>query len=466
MEKKFLALPLTLACALCFAGCAGNGTGETDGGGHEHNYLYACDQTEHWQECSYCGEKTSRSPHALTDGICGCGYSERCTEGLKFTFYEGVLEYDSPYGNIGEEVSGYFADGIGTATDSDIYIPSFYRGYPVLGVNESAFNYRADLESVTVGNGVTFIGYEAFAYCANLKNITLGDSVNCIFCDAFDETAYYNDENNWSNEALYIGSRLITNRETISGEYSIKQGTTSIGIASLSGLENLTSIAVPDSVKFMTIIEDGAEEVNGFADCPKLKSITVDKNNNYFSSRDGVLYNKDKTALIRVPEAKTNVTIPDSVTSIGACAFADSTAEIKWGANPAVKEIGYLAFASYKGASIIIPDGVTSIGLVAFDSASIKSITIPDSVTSIGGQAFGYCRDLESAVIGSGITFIRQYSFFNCDNLKSVTFKNTEGWKVWRTSDSIENATSIDVTDTAKNAAYLKGYLDYCWKRG
>lgn len=347
------------------------------------------------------------------------------------------MEGDSPYGNKGEEVSGYFADGIGTATDSDIYIPSFYRGSPVLGVNEGAFCYYdnrcAGLESVTVGNGVPFIGNKAFAYCANLKNITLGDSVNFIACDAFDETAYYNDENNWSNEALYIGTRLITNKETISGEYSIKQGTTSIGIESLSGLENLTSIAVPDSVKY----------IYGCAyDCPGLKSITVDKNNNYYSSQDGVLYNKDKTALIRVPEAKTNVSIPDSVTIIST-----------------------YAFQGFNGTDINLPDGVTSIGFGAFEYSSIKSIIIPDSVTSeISVYMFAYCRNLESAVIGSGITFIWDFSFFNCDNLKSVTFKNTEGWKVWRITDSMENATSIDVTDTARNAANLKG--DYCWKRG
>ncbi|NCA93173.1 leucine-rich repeat domain-containing protein, partial [bacterium] len=72
-------------------------------------------------------------------------------------------------------------------------------------------------------------------------------------------------------------------------------------------------------------------------------------------------------------EDLTSVSIPDSVTSIGAWAFSDCTSLT----------------------SITIPDSVTSIGDVAFSGCtSLTSITIPDSVTSIGAWAFSYCSSL------------------------------------------------------------------------
>ena len=49
--------------------------------------------------------------------------------------------------------------------------------------------------------------------------------------------------------------------------------------------------------------------------------VNVDENNQYYSSQNGVLYNKDKTTLIRVPDTMRSggntvydFTVPDSVT--------------------------------------------------------------------------------------------------------------------------------------------------------
>ena len=89
-----------------------------------------------------------------------------------------------------------------------------------------------------------------------------------------------------------------------------------------------------------------------FRDCSSLTSINVASGNTHYSSIDGVLYNYTQDTLIQCPGAKTSVTIPNSVTSIGNSAF----------------------------------DGCSG----------LTSVTIPNSVTSIEWYAFHRCRGLTS----------------------------------------------------------------------
>ena len=102
-----------------------------------------------------------------------------------------------------------------------------------------------------------------------------------------------------------------------------------------------------------------------FLSCKNLSSINVVSDNNYFSSIDGVLFNKNQTAIVQYPEGKNgnSYVIPSSVTAIGTGAFKYAQSLT----------------------NIVIPSSVTAIGLSAFDNCkSLTSITIPDSVTTIG----------------------------------------------------------------------------------
>ncbi|MBR5470134.1 MAG: leucine-rich repeat domain-containing protein [Paludibacteraceae bacterium] len=96
---------------------------------------------------------------------------------------------------------------------------------------------------------------------------------------------------------------------------------------------------------------------------------------------DGVEYSDDKKTLVSCPEEATEITILDSVTSIGEDAF----------------------FCCSGLTSIVIPEGVTSIGEWAFLGCSgLTSIVIPDSVTSIGERAFWGCSGLKELRIPKG----------------------------------------------------------------
>ena len=96
----------------------------------------------------------------------------------------------------------------------------------------------------------------------------------------------------------------------------------------------------------------------------------------------------------------TSITIPDSVTSIGHCAF-DGCRSLT---------------------SVTIPDSATSIGSYAFYGCEgLTSVTIPDSVTFVGSHAFNSCTSLKSVILPDSVTFIGSYAFYDCMSLTSVT---------------------------------------------
>ena len=91
---------------------------------------------------------------------------------------------------------------------------------------------------------------------------------------------------------------------------------TGIGQGAFNQRSGLTSVTIPNSVTIgssVTTIGYGA-----FQDCSGLTNITTDASNPSYSSLSGILFNKDKTALIQYPPGQAGAyTIPNSVTTIG-----------------------------------------------------------------------------------------------------------------------------------------------------
>ena len=299
--------------------------------------------------------------------------------------------------------------------DAEIVIPSEIDTKPVTLIAEEAFRMNPDVTSVIIPEGVTSIGDSAFEECSSLKSVTIPDIVTTIeenpfaSCSALTEIIVASENSNFVSvdgvlysknmeqliafpagrggpvqipdtvmylgEAAFDGCSELTditipdNVRTIGAwtfayctsleEITIPNGVTTIGDYAFGGCESLTSIHIPASV---TSIDSGF-----ILDCNEITEITVAPENMFFTSESGILFNKDKTMMIRCLPAKSgDVTLPESVTIIGEDAFYMCT-EIT---------------------SIELPEGVTDIGTGAFLCCNnLTILTIPDSVTNIESLA-------------------------------------------------------------------------------
>ena len=129
----------------------------------------------------------------------------------------------------------------------------------------------------------------------------------------------------------------------------------------------------------------------------------------------------------------TSITIPDSVTSLGAAAFFGTA----WYNNQpdGLVYAGKVAY-KYKGTmpsntSIVLKEGTLGIGAYAFFSCvRLTSITIPDSVTIIRAAAFYNCTGLTSITIPDSVTSLGDDAFRGCKGLTSITYRGTMAqWK-------------------------------------
>jgi hypothetical protein len=292
-------------------------------------------------------------------------------------------------------------------------------------IKNSTYNVNLDLSNTT---GITSIPDNTFISCSNLSGITIPDSVTTI------------------GDVAFSGCTSLS-------AVTIPDSVTSIGIAAFDSCTSLSSVTIPDSV---TAIESYA-----FYVCTSLTTITVDSNNVNYSSIDGVLFNKDATAIITYPAGKQSATytIPDSVTSIGDSAFSFCSSLSSVTIGDSVTSISDYAFQGCTSlSSVTIGDSVTSIGRSAFDRCtSLASVTIPDSVTSIASQAFYGCTSLSSVTIGEFVTYIGSGAFYDCTSLSSVTIPDSVtsiDWNAFYGCTSLSSVTIPNSVTTIGNSAF------------
>lgn len=308
-------------------------------------------------------------------------------------FYENELLFNIIGNREVEVVGGYEGDFFNGVVKIPEYITPDGVSYKVVSIKEYAFSSFYSIISVTIPSSVKNIKEGAFSECFGLTSITISNGVEYIEAAAF------------------------------------------------SGCEKITSVTIPVSVK---------EFLEAFWGCNSLVSFNIDKNNPYYSSADGVVFNKDKTQLLLCPNGKSgSYTIPNSAKGIGESAF----------------------FACKNLTSIVIPNSVISIGRNAFGyCTNLTSINIPQGVSEIEDYVFWGCKSLGSVILHDDITRFGFGVFRDCEKLESITLpKNLrviQYYTFWNTGLSSITLPVNFVGVRGSAFAFSKNFMDFFVEEG
>lgn len=288
--------------------------------------------------------------------------------------------------------------------------------YGVESINGSSFKNCSGIKEITIPRSVTGVGADAFKGCISLEKVNFTGteeqwnkikfssgnnaltSLSINFNVADPSEAPLEGTEGWFTYRTADGQSTITDVDTSAeGEVIIPSeifGCPVIAVAenAFNGVEKITNIHIPAS---LVTLGDIAEA-----------KYTVDKNNPVYSNdENGILFNKDKTQLIKYSYKITieEYDMPDSVKLIAPEAFYRCTA-LK---------------------SLTLSENVTALQGKTFDSCSFDSVIIPDTVTVLESCAFNNCS-FNELYIGKGVERIyssnsKVPAFYNIRNLKKIT---------------------------------------------
>ena len=341
-----------------------------------------------------------------------------------------------------------------------------------------------NLTSITIPNNITSILSEAFVGCRNLTSITIPSSITYIgevafaYCDSLNSINVASGNTHYSSidGLLYNYTRdTLLQCPGAKTSVTIPNGVTTIAVSAFQGCRSLTSITISNGVT--TIAETAfcdcssltsitipnsvtSIEWLAFDGCSSLASINVASGNTHYSSADGALYNYAQDTLLRCPEAKSSINIPNGVTCIKGYAFRYC---IGLTSIPIPSSVTYIEVnAAFEGCdaltSINVASGNTrysSIDGVLYNHAQDSllrcpqgknSVSMPNSLTCIYRGAFSECKNLTSITIPNSVRIIDQQAFKMCSNLTSVTIGNSVhsiDWWAFHGCDSLSSIVSL-----------------------
>ena len=258
----------------------------------------------------------------------------------------------------------------------------------VLSIGAGAFNGCVGLTSMLVPDSVKTVGGYAFANCTSLTAITIPDSVTELGVGVIENTAYYNNQYNWSDGLLYCAHHMMAAKTDITVS-RMRYNTSTIAGGAFSGCTKLTTVSIPESV---VCIGDSA-----FSGCNNLTGITIPKN----VVRIGDYAFRDCTFLA-------SFTIPDTVSDIGLSVLS-GTAYYKNADN-------------WTGALLCCGDHVVA------TNKNVSTVEIKNGIRTIADGAFSDCRNLAEISIPASVDVIGSAAFSGCTALKRLVLEDVGAW--------------------------------------
>ena len=269
--------------------------------------------------------------------------------------YYGDLEY-----KIEDGVA--IITGIKKYADNDVVIPATIDECPVVEIGERAFYENEEMKTITLPDSLMVIGEGAFYGCKNLKSVVIPDSVRDIKSDGF----------------LGAFAYCVKLEEVVIGE-----GVTIVNDRTFAGCENLENITFGSNI----------DTIGGYAfqNCEKLKEVNLPDKLETIGA-----YAFRKSGLLKLD-------LPDSATVIDERAFEECAGLSELNLNK-VEDIGDYAF--YKCTSLTeltVPDSVSSMGVYAFsECTNVKYLTLGGGLKTIPERAFDGLINLEKMYITGG----------------------------------------------------------------
>lgn len=275
----------------------------------------------------------------------------------------------------------------------------------VTAIDASAFRYMYRLENITVEEGnASYRAVDGILYNRNLTELIRYPSLK--YGDYISGTGYvYSD---FPDTLKVIGDYAFEN-VPICYHFVIPDGVTTIGDYAFYDCGNTETYTIPASV---TSIGEGA-----FARNDRIEQFIVDEDNDAFSTDEfGVLFDKDKTRLIRYPFGRRDHTynVPSTVETIGSYAF--------------YYVIGYSSDGNYGHLKLItMQEGLRTVEKYAFGSElRVTSLQFPDSLETVESNAV--CSNyLTSVYFGSGTVTLQSHAFSDSSSsnrtLKGIYFE-------------------------------------------
>ncbi len=240
--------------------------------------------------------------------FCSCG-QKKPTDALVFeiTYYN----------------SAYKVMGITDTTITDIVIPMYYNGLPVIEIDYEAFKGNRNIKSVYIPSTVKVIGQSAFDGCKNLESITLTEGLETIgnfaFSDCVDLSSII-----LPQSLKEIGSFAFVDC-TLLDNVTLPSNLEILGPAAFQKCSSLKIITIPNKIKGI--------ESNTFAFCSSLTSVEM---------HDGIAY-IDEWAFYCC-DSLTEFSLPESVEWIGESCFAYCEELVQVTLNEKLDEIDQQAF--------------------------------------------------------------------------------------------------------------------------
>lgn len=311
-------------------------------------------------------------------------------------------------------------------------IPSTIDGVSVVKISNYAFENQNSLKSIALPNGIIDIGYSAFENCTNLAEANLPEQLQYIRQNAFKNCA-------------------------------------------LKEIETFSDVKRIDN--------------SAFEGCDFLESITVDSNNKFYYSEDGVLFSYDViyytqfTTLVKYPAAndRKEYTIPDNVIKFENNAFRNCSNLTSLTIPKSVKEMSESSFNNCNSLEFIDVDNdnsiFSSVDGVLFNKEKTKLIQyptgnkrteyqMPNGIVEIGDSAFNSCHNLTNITLPNSVEKINAYAFNDCQNLTDFTIPENVKFIGFLAFSGCRNIGDIEIPESVKKIDAYAFNLCWYWNEG